>query len=251
MVHVTLNRPDRKNAITRAMLDELAALLDEVERIPDDRVVVLTGAGDAFCSGADLTDRDNAALFAGGRGGALSGMRTFSAVAARLHRLTKPTVAAVNGVATGAGANLALGCDLVVAADDARFSQIFVRRGLTVDFGGTWLLPRLVGMQRAKELALLGDMVSADRAEAIGLVNRVVPRAGLDAAVAELAARLAAGPPIAMGFIKAGLNQAFALSMDDALELESANQATCFATADTAEAMRAFVERRDPKFEGR
>ena len=251
VVHATLNRPDRKNAINGTLLDGLRGLLDDVERSTDDRVLVITGAGDAFCSGADLRDRENAALFAGGHGAALTGMRLFSSLALRLHRLTKPTIAAVNGVAAGAGCNLALACDLVVAAAEARFSQIFVRRGLVLDFGGTWLLPRLVGLQRAKELAFLGDMVSAERAEAIGLINSVVAGTDLAAAVDELARRVAAGPPVALRLIKAGLNQSLALSLEEALEVESVNQAACLATADVGEAMRAFAERREPKFSGR
>lgn len=251
VVHVTLNRPERKNALNGDVLDGLRAAFDDVERRADDRVLVLTGAGDAFCSGADLADSGNAALFAGGHDAALQGMRTFSSVALRLHRLSKPTIAAVNGTAAGAGCNLALACDMVVAASEARFSQIFVRRGLTLDFGGTWLLPRLVGLQRAKELAFLGDMVSAERAEAIGLVNAVVPGAELEGAAGELARRLAAGPPVALGLIKAALNDSLSMSMEEALEVENANQAACFRTADMAEAMRAFAERRPPKFTGR
>ena len=136
-------------------------------------MLVITGAGDGFCSGADLGD--TATSDAGrGPGLALAGMRTVGERAMRLHELAKPTIAMVNGVAAGAGCNLALGCDLVVASDRARFSEIFSKRGLVVDFGGSWILPRLVGMHRAKELVLLADVIDATEAERIGLVNRVV-----------------------------------------------------------------------------
>lgn len=252
IVRVTLNRPERKNALTLAMVEELAGLLDETTRRRDDRVVVLAGAGDAFCSGADLTDPATVAgAAADGPAGWLAHLRRMFALPLALHHCSKPTVAAVRGVAAGAGCNLALGCDLVVAADDARFCQIFVRRGLTVDFAGSWILPRLVGMARAKELALLGDMVPAARAEAIGLVHRVVPSGELERAVAEVAGRLAAGPPVALERIKDGLQRAASLTLAEAVELEALSQATCLSSADAAEGMRAFVERREPRFEGR
>jgi 2-(1,2-epoxy-1,2-dihydrophenyl)acetyl-CoA isomerase len=157
----------------------------------------------------------------------------------------------VPGVAAGAGCNLALACDLVLASNDARFCEIFVRRGLTVDFGGSWLLPRLVGLQRAKELAFLGEMVDAARAEAIGLVNRVVDPAELEAVARELAARLATGPPVALAAMKQAMHQGLSLSLAETLEVEALSQTMCFSTADTAEAMTAFVERREPRFEGR
>ncbi|HEX9529836.1 MAG TPA: enoyl-CoA hydratase/isomerase family protein, partial [Acidimicrobiales bacterium] len=141
VVTLTLNRPEKKNAVNGAMWREMRQVFDEVAATVEDRVLVVTGAGGAFCSGADLSDAS------GGRAmHPLDGVRVINHVALALHRLPKPTIAKVGGVAAGAGCNLAFGCDLVVAADDARFSEIFARRGLTVDFGGTWLLPRLVGL---------------------------------------------------------------------------------------------------------
>ena len=178
-------------------------------------------------------------------------MRHVADVAIRLHRLTIPTIAKVGGVAAGAGLNLALGCDLIVASDDARFSEIFARRGLSIDFGGSWLLPRLIGLHKAKELAFFADIISAKEAEAIGIVNRVVPAGDLDAFVDDWAAKLAAGPPLALSLTKTMLNNAFAVSMDQALEDEGRSQTVNFSTADTMEAMRAFIEKREPKFEGR
>ena len=146
---------------------------------------------------------------------------------------------------------MALGCDLIVASDEARFSEIFARRGLSIDFGGSWLLPRLVGLHRAKELALFADIISAKEAEAIGLVNRVVPAGELDAFVDDWAVKLAAGPPIALAQTKRLLNNSFEVTLEQALEDEGWAQTVNFGTADTAEAMAAFLAKREPKFEGR
>lgn len=239
-VTVTMNRPDKKNAINAVMWRELRESFEEIAARPEDRVMILTGAGDAFCSGADLS-----------AGVPLSGMREIADVALALHRIPKPTIAKVGGVAAGAGCNMALACDLIVASDQARFCQIFARRGLSIDFGGSWLLPRLIGLHRAKQLALLADMVSAEEAADLGLVNRVVPAAELDDAVAEWASRLATGPPIALSMTKSMLNQSFEVSFVHALEDEARCQMVNFATADTAEALAAFVDKRSPRFEGR
>ncbi len=249
VVTVTMNRPARKNAANGLMWRELLAVLEDVATDRNDRVMVLTGAGDAFCSGADLGDAADVA----GRPGDpyLVQMRALADVALRLHRLPKPTIAKVGGVAAGAGMSMALGCDLVVASDTARFSQIFSKRGLSVDFGASWLLPRFIGMHRAKELAFFADIISAQEAADFGLVNRVVPANELDAFVDGWAARLAAGPTLALSMTKTMLNNSFSLSMDQALEEESRSQAVNFGTADTMEALRAFVEKRDPRFEGR
>jgi 2-(1,2-epoxy-1,2-dihydrophenyl)acetyl-CoA isomerase len=146
---------------------------------------------------------------------------------------------------------MALGCDLIVASDEARFSEIFARRGLSIDFGGSWLLPRLVGLHRAKELALLADIISAKEAEAMGLVNRVVPAGELDAFVDDWARRLAAGPPIALAQTKRMLNNSFEVTLEQALEDEGWAQTVNFGTADVTEAMQAFFQKREPKFEGR
>jgi enoyl-CoA hydratase/carnithine racemase len=246
VVTITLNRPAKKNAINGRMWDELLATFLAVADNVDDRVLVITGAGGAFCSGADLTDLggdDDVAQ--------LVKMRHIANCALALHRLPKPTIAKVGGVAAGAGCNLALGCDLIVASDDARFSEIFARRGLTIDFGGSFLLPRLVGLHKAKELALLADIISAQEANDLGLVNRVVPVADLDRFVDDWARRLAAGPPLALSMTKTLLNNSFAVSMDQALEDEARTQSVNFSTADVVEAMSAFVDKREPKFVGR
>ncbi len=245
VVTVTLNRPAKKNAITVRMWEELLATFREVGASDEDRVMVLTGAGGAFCGGADL-------WAPGGppRHG-LAKMRQVGTVCQALHDLPQPTIAKVAGVAAGAGANLALGCDLVVCADDARFSQIFAKRGLTVDAGGSWLLPRLIGLAKAKELAFFAEMLTAEQADRFGLVNRVLPRDQLDAFVDDWAARLAGGPPIALAQTKRLLNGSFQMSMDEALAAEAASQTVNFATKDTAEAIEAFVAKREPSFRGR
>jgi enoyl-CoA hydratase/carnithine racemase len=250
VVTLILNRPEKKNAINRVMWRELIEVFDDVADSADDRVLVITGAGDGFCSGADLTDTGNTDNLQGGVGTSLRQMRVVGRAALRLHELPKPTIAAVNGVAAGAGCNLALGCDLIIASDRARFTEIFSKRGLNVDFGGSWVLPRLVGLHKAKELVFLADILDADEAERVGIVNRVVPHEELEKAVGELAARLAALPPLQLSVSKRLLNQSYSVSMADALEFEDVAQTMNFSSKDTAEAMLAFVQKREPKFTG-
>jgi 2-(1,2-epoxy-1,2-dihydrophenyl)acetyl-CoA isomerase len=254
VVTVTMNRPEKKNAMSVDMIHELTLLLDEIADTRSDRVVVLTGAGDAFTSGADLTpgkgSKKEEEFGSGGVGTALFGMRRLGRLILRLHDLPKPTIAAVNGVAVGAGCNLALGCDLIVASDKARFSEIFARRGLSIDGGGSWLLPRLIGLHKAKELAYLAEIISAEEAERYGIVNRVVPAADLNKVVADLAGRIAAQPPVQISITKKLLNQSFSVSMAEAVEFEDVAQSLAFSSRDTAEAMAAFIEKRDPNFTG-
>jgi 2-(1,2-epoxy-1,2-dihydrophenyl)acetyl-CoA isomerase len=249
VVTVTMNRPERKNAANGVMLNELKEVFAEVEDRPDDRVMVLTGAGGAFCSGADLSDPNGPATDPTRSG--LSRMRRLGDVALGLHHVTKPTIAKVDGVAVGAGLSLALGCDLVVCSDRARLSMIFAKRSLSLDNGASWLLPRLVGMARAKEIALFGGMWSGEEAAAIGLVNRVLPVDELDAFVEEWAAALAAGPPLALSMTKTLLHASSMASMEQAVEDEARCQALNFSTSDTAEAMSAFGQKREPVFIGR
>jgi 2-(1,2-epoxy-1,2-dihydrophenyl)acetyl-CoA isomerase len=249
VVTVTMNRPERKNAANGVMLDELKEIFAEVEDRPDDRVMVLTGAGGAFCSGADLSDPNGPATDPTRSG--LSRMRRLGDVALGLHHVTKPTIAKVDGVAVGAGLSLALGCDLVVCSDRARLSMIFAKRSLSLDNGASWLLPRLVGMARAKEIALFGGMWSGQEAADIGLVNRVLPVDQLDAFVEGWSASLAAGPPLALSMTKTLLHASFMASMEQAVEDEARCQALNFSTSDTAEAMAAFGQKREPVFIGR
>lgn len=247
VVTITLNRPEKKNAMNRTMWAELLATFTEIAQSDDDRCVVVTGAGGAFCSGADL--------WAGGGDAPprhqLHSMRWVGDVALALHRLPQPTIAKVTGVAAGAGCSLALGCDLIVASDEARFSMIFARRGLSLDWGASWLLPRLVGLHKAKELAFFADILGAKEAQDLGIVNRVVPSDGIDAFVDDWAARLAAGPPLALWQTKMLLNNGALSTMTQALDDEGYAQTVNFGTEDTPEAIRAFVEKRDPRFRGR
>ncbi|HLG91935.1 MAG TPA: enoyl-CoA hydratase [Acidimicrobiales bacterium] len=242
---LTLNRPERRNAMTPDMWVELRRLLAEAASDRAERVVVLTGAGGAFCSGVDLASLGES------QDHQLVRMRLVSDAVLELHRLPKPTIAKVTGIAAGAGCNLALACDLVVASESARFSQLFAKRGLSIDSGGSWLLPRMVGLHRAKELAFFADTLDASQARDLGLVNRVVPDAEVDALVGEWSARLAAGPPLALAMTKSMLNASGSLSMDQALDEEARAQALNATTADAREAMRAFAEKRPPRFEGR
>jgi len=245
VVTVTLNRPQVKNAVSGPMWEEMRRVFQEVTQCDDDRVLVITGAGGAFCAGAHL------AANMGTHHHPLNDMHPVSAAAQALHDVSKPTIAKVGGIAAGAGMNLALGCDLIVAGESARFSQIFSRRGLCVDFGGTWLLPRLVGLHKAKELSFFGDILSAAEAERIGVVNRVVPDSVLDGFVSGWAERLAAGPPLALQMTKRMLNSAFSLSLSEALHWEAAAQSVNFGSEDTREGIAAFGEKRAPVFRGR
>lgn len=246
VVTVTLNRPERKNAMSPSMFGELRATFRDISADPErDRVVVVTGAGGDFCSGADLSTLGDVKVHQ------LHWMRQVGEACAALHALPQPVIAKVVGVAVGAGANLALGCDLIVASDDARFSEIFSRRGLSIDFGGSYVLPRLIGIHKAKELAFFADIISAKEAEEFGIVNRVVPASEIDAFVADWAARLAAGPPLALSMTKRLLNQSLQVTVEQALEGEAQAQSVNFRSADTAEAIAAFSEKRDPVFRGR
>ena len=240
---LTLNRPHRKNAIDPELW---AALRDALIAAGTDRsvrVLVITGAGGAFCSGADVSALATATH-------PVYRMRTLSEIALLLHELPIPTVAKVTGVAVGAGWNLALGCDLVVATPESTFSQIFARRGLSVDLGGSWLLPKLVGLQQAKRLALLAELIDAEQARSLNLVTWVVPAPEIDAFVTDLGARLTAGPPIALAQAKALLNEGADRTLRDALANEARAQGVNFATADAAEAFAAFAEKRTPSFTG-
>lgn len=242
---VTLNRPERKNAVDGGLWRGLRTAFVDAAGSEEVRVVIVTGAGGDFCAGADLSDPEAASTHQ------LVRMRMIHEVALALHRIAKPTIAKVDGVAVGAGCNLALGCDLVVASDRARFSEIFAKRGLSLDFGGSWLLARRVGLHRAKELALFGEIISAAEAERIGLINRVVPVDELDSFVAGWADRLSSGPPLALSISKTLLDDAAEMSFAESLEREAVAQAMNIMSADGAEAIRAFIERREPEFKGR
>lgn len=243
---LTLSNPENKNAVPAGGWEELYESVTDFEASTA-RVLIIRGEGGDFCAGAELdpsfgeytmVDRHRR-------------MKTVGRTAAAIHRLTKPAIAAVDGVAVGAGMNLALGCDVVVASTRARFAEIFVKRGLTLDFGGSWLLPRIVGLQRAKELALSGRVVRADEALAIGLCLEVVEPEALDERAGELADGFLQGAPIAQMFAKQGIDSAWEMSFEDALSLEGQSQAICFATEDLTEGVASFLEKRPAEFTGR
>ena len=239
---LTLNRPDRKNAINAQLWIELADALRGAGR-DDLRALVITGAGGAFCSGADISTPEDIHP--------RHKLRRLTDVALALHELTIPTIAKVTGVAVGAGWNLALGCDFVVATPESRFCQVFSKRGLSVDLGGSWLLPKLVGLQQAKRLVLLAETIDADEARSLGLVTWLKPAAEIDEFVADLARRLAAGPPVALAQSKGLLNDGADATLREALSNEARAQPGNFATADSIEAYAAFAEKREPAFTGR
>lgn len=237
---LTLNRPARKNGIHRGMVDLAIATLDQVASDHRNRVLVVTGAGGAFCSGMDLVEPmapDE-----------LTFMRRVGVLCRDLHELPIPTIAKVRGPAIGFGANFALCCDLVLASDDATFGELFAARGLGLDGGGSWSLPRLVGPQKAKEIAFFAQSLTGSQAEALGLVNKAVPPDALDAVVAEWAATLAAGPRRALSMIKGQINSALETSFSAALEKEAVAQAQAARAAEVKEGVQAFFEKRKPDF---
>jgi 2-(1,2-epoxy-1,2-dihydrophenyl)acetyl-CoA isomerase len=263
LVTVTFNRPHKKNAVNAANWADLDAVLREVARNPGDRALLLTGAGGNFSAGAELSGvgtGDDTSGEGGKRGrSGLTGqapqaivheMRVVGEIVRRLHRLPKPTLAMVDGVAVGVSLGLALACDLIIASDRARFSEIFIRRGLAMDGGNSWTLPRAVGLRRAKQMAFFGDMVSAADALAWGLINEVVPADELHKTGLEWGRRLAAAPTTAISLIKRQLDDSALLTFEQAVEAEAQAQHITYTTADAREGIMAFLERRDPRFTG-
>ncbi|GGS64580.1 enoyl-CoA hydratase/isomerase family protein [Streptomyces violaceus] len=249
VLSITLNRPETLNALTPDQRDEVVQLLSKASETADVRAVVITGTGRGFCAGADL------------RGAAGTGERSVGDVARTLRtgaqRLIaavldceKPVIAAVNGTAAGLGAQLALACDLVLAAESARFIEVFVRRGLVPDGGGAYLLPRLIGPQRAKELMFFGDALAATDAERLGLVNRVVPDGELEKTARAWAERLAVGPTRALALTKQLVNASLDTDRATAFAAEAAAQEINMTTADAQEGVRSFVERRKATYKG-
>lgn len=247
---VTLNRPDRYNAMNLKMFEELDDFCDRLRDDDGVRVVVITGKGQAFCSGADLNDLSDV-FNINDPTDVRRLLRRFGQVILKWHCLEKPVIAAINGAAVGGGLNLALMCDLIIAREDAVISQIYAQRSLPLDLGGTYFLPRRVGMARAKELALFGDPIPAAEAEKIGLINRCVPAEKFEIIVEEWADRLAKGATKAIGMAKTGLNQSLGMDLGTMLEYEAYSIATVFQTRDFREAVTAFREKRKPVFTGK
>jgi 2-(1,2-epoxy-1,2-dihydrophenyl)acetyl-CoA isomerase len=249
---LTLNRPDRLNAMSAPMLD---AMLEALPRLADDAdvgVVVVTGAGRAFCAGGDVKAMAEGREFGGTTlEEKAQALRSRMEVSRWLHEMPKVTIAMVRGAAAGAGLSLALACDLRVASDTARFATAFARVGYSGDFGGSWYLTQLVGSARARELYYTADIVDAPQALALGITNRVVPDARLEDETMELAARLARGPRIAYRYMKRNFNAAESGTLTDSLDLEAWHHTRCGFTEDHREAAKAFVEKREPVFKGR
>lgn len=243
---ITLDRPDALNALTIPLKHELLAALDRSASDPAVRAIVLTGAGRAFCAGQDLRER----LEPGAPPLEVELRERYNPIILAMRALEKPIVGAINGVAAGAGASLAFACDLRLAAESASFLLAFGRIGLIPDSGATWFLPRLIGAGRAAELALLGDALTASEAERLGLVTRVVPADALLAQAQALAVRLAGMAPRALALTKRALEQTWSASLEEQLETEAELQGVAGATADHAEGVAAFVEKRPPRFTG-
>ena len=243
---ITLNRPEARNALDLAMRRELLSVLDEIEADPTSRVAVLTGAGGHFCSGGDVKTMRTRHTAAEGRGR----VEMLNRLVLRLVDYPLPTIAMVDGYAVGAGTNLALCCDLVVASDRAKFGELFNKIGLVPDGGGTWLLSRLVGLARAKELIFTGDVFDAGEAARIGLVNRVVPVGELEKVTRALAEKIAGGPPAVVRLAKHMVNRAATSDLAAALDLEAYSQGLAIASDDHQEGLAAFFDKRPPKFTG-
>jgi 2-(1,2-epoxy-1,2-dihydrophenyl)acetyl-CoA isomerase len=248
---ITLNRPDALNTFTRQLHTELAEALRAAERDADARVIVLTGAGRAFCAGQDLKETG------GGRSTGdqprLSGLLRshYNGLIKRLRSIEKPVIAAINGVAAGAGLSVALACDLRIASEAASFVPAFSAIGLVPDSGGLYFLPRVVGWPKATELFLTSDRVTAEEALRLGLVTRVVSADGFEEAIHEYAVRFAQGPTLAFGLIKRGLNRSLTSDLDAMLELEAQYQEIAGRSEDFREGVAAFINKRKPEFKGR
>jgi 2-(1,2-epoxy-1,2-dihydrophenyl)acetyl-CoA isomerase len=255
---ITINRPEAGNSLTAQMRDSLADTFEELSATLGVRAIVLTGAGDRhFCTGAGLGGAQNPtpARPEGAPDRALGEIarmirRGWQRLIASILDCEKPVIASVNGTAAGGGANLVLAADLVVMADNARLIEVFVRRGIIPDAGGCYLLPRIVGPQRAKEMMFFGDDLSAADAERYGIANRVVPAADLAKVTAEWAERLAAAPTKTVGMTKWLLNRSFESGRHTAFEEEAFAQEMVNSTTDSAEGVKAFMERRSPDFKG-
>lgn len=247
---ITLNRPDKLNAFSEDLLIALGKAVRAAAKEKDVRCVVITGAGRAFCSGQDLAEvkeryQTDEPIELG-----LHLRRHYNPMVAQIRCMEKPVVASVNGVAAGAGCSLALVCDMRVAAESSSFIQSFIHVGVIPDSGGTFMLPRLVGLSRAMELAFTGRKVSAAEAERIGLVNRVVPDDALAAETAKLAAQLASLPPKGIGLAKRALNAAWSADLETQLDYEAMLQTTAGQSRDHREGVAAFLEKRPPNFTG-
>lgn len=248
VLEIRLNRPAAANAMQVDQRERIIELLHQADRNGEIRAVVIASTGKHFCSGADVGLIGAAASVGDGAKRIRDGAQKL--ISAILD-CSKPVVASVQGTAAGMGAHIVFACDMVVASEAASFIEVFVLRGITVDAGGAYLLPRRIGLQKAKELVFLGDKLSARDAADLGLVNRVVPADELESTTAALAARLAAGPTVAIGFAKQQLNRSLDANRTDLMALEAVAQELTSHTDDAKEGIKAFIERRPPEFKGR
>ena len=248
IAHITLNRPEVFNSFNREMALKLQQTLDDCEKNSEVRAIVLTGNGKAFCAGQDLKEVTSPELNPGFKK-ILD--EHYNPIITRIRNIKKPIIAAVNGVAAGAGANIALACDIVVAHEKVSFIQAFSLIGLIPDSAGTFFLPRLIGFQKASALAMLGDKVSAEEAERLGMIYKVIPLENFEDEVHKLALKLAQMPTLALGKIKEAFNQSLSNTLEQQLALESKLQIEAAQTEDYAEGVSAFVEKRPPKFKGK
>ena len=246
---LTLNRPDKLNALTGQMMEELVPIIERLAEDKDVRCVVIAGSGRGFCAGGDV------AGMASGETALdetpVARLRRLEETSRLLHEMPKPTIAQINGPAAGAGLSIALACDMRIAGESARFVPAFVRIGFSGDFGGTWMLQRLVGPAKARELYFTGDPIDAREAERIGLVNRVVPDDELADETRGLAERMAKGPPIALARMKQNMNLGLVSDYSTLLDAEAENTVMTGTTQDNREAIKAFLEKRPPTFHGR
>jgi enoyl-CoA hydratase/carnithine racemase len=248
---ITLNRPDQLNAFSVEMLSSLFAAMEDAANDNDVRVLVFTGTGRAFCSGADVKGMAEG-YTPGYRGPEESGMESGDyPLYPRVHRFEKPTIAAINGLAVGGGFDFALNCDIRIASNQARFAEVFIRRGLIPVGGGTYLLPRLIGIDKACQLIWTGDMIDAQEAERIGLVTMVVPHDELANAARELAEKLAKGPPLAIREAKRAIYEGLKMDLTWSMNYTAAIAQQLKTTEDHKEGARAFIEKRQPVFKGR
>ncbi len=254
VLYLTLNRPDKLNAMSAEMMGGLVDQLTRAATNPDVGAVVVTGAGRGFCAGGDITamrDRnEGGGVPAPSIEERVAGLRRGEEASLMLHEMAKVTIAAVNGPAAGAGLSVAMACDIRIASDAARLGTAFAKVGFSGDYGGTWSLTRLVGSAKARELYFLADIIGADEALRIGLVNRVVPAASFRDEVHALASRIANGPTVAYSYMKANLNAAITHEFNELLDREAWGQTMTGRTEDHREAVKAFLEKRPPTFKG-
>jgi len=250
ITRITLNRPSALNALNEQMGEEFNSALKEAEKDQDTRCVIITGAGRAFSAGEDVSGLKD--RYAPGTSPSLGDhlRRKYHPIITRIRNMEKPVLARINGIAAGSGASIALACDIRIASEEAGLKQAFIGVGLVPDSGSSFFLTRTIGASRALELIMTGRTLSAKEAEIIGLINKTVPASELDKSVDEMAAKLANGPTKALGLSKRVVNQAIRLELSDALEYEAMNQEIAGKTKDHLEAVRAFLEKREPKFIG-